>query len=384
MARLESSRDCHRAESERFVFFSDPWINLHHFLFQWARNVPQRQPGDRSPAVQVAESRRIGELDERERSAWERALGFYRERLAGRDLVFDRDLITLRDPLASIACSGGTPDDIAADLRAALLEAMPVYRRHWWPEHLARNLEWIERLAGALAPYEKGMAARLADAYGGRWPDGHIRVDVAAYSSWHGAYTTNRPTQITLSTAPGPRGVKGVDLLFHEVSHAAFFEQPLLREVDAAFHSRGAQPPPGLVHVIQFVTPSALLRRQLRGEDARDYQPFAEAVGLYRMNPSWDRFRAVVEAHWVPFLEGRLERAQALGRIAAELGEPPSARSASRTSCARRLACWMRPWCSDKRALESWIAGGHDDVLSKNVARRTAVLPEPAFRTMGG
>ncbi|MEA2562604.1 MAG: hypothetical protein QOH06_4108 [Acidobacteriota bacterium] len=326
VVRLESLGDCHRAESKRFVFLSDPWINLHHFLFQWARNVPPLAPGD-PEAVEVPESRRVGELDERERAAWDRAVRFYRERLVGRDLVHDPNLIALRGPLGEIACAGGTPDSIVADVRAVLIDAMPVYRRHWWPEHLARNEDWIERLTSAIAPYETSLADRLADVYGRPWPDERIRVDITAYSSWHGAYTTNRPNQITMTSNPDLRGVKGADLLFHEVSHASFFEQPLLGQLSAAFRAHGAEPPSDLVHVVQFVTASELLRRQLRGKDLRGFKPFAEA--LYRSIPEWDRLRRVLEEHWVPFLDGKLERAQALDRIAAELTEHDKASEAN-------------------------------------------------------
>jgi hypothetical protein len=327
-ARIESFGDCHRTESERFVFYSDPWINLHHFLFQWARNVPQPRLGEPYMAIEVPESQQIGDLDERERAAWDRAVRFYRERLASQDLVHDSDLIALRDPLAAIACSGGTPDDIAAGQRMALLDAMPVYRRHWWPGHLARNLDWIERLSRVLPLYETVLAGRLAGAYGGQWPAERIRVDVSVYASWQGAYTTNHPNQITVTSDPSVWGVQGVDLVFHEVSHASFFEQPLLGQLSAAFRAHGASPPPGLAHVIQFVTASELVRRQLHGEDLRRFKPLAELAGLFR-NPQWERFRRVLEAHWVPSLEGRLERAEALDRVAAELTKPDTSSEAN-------------------------------------------------------
>lgn len=347
--RIESLGDCHRAGSERFVFVSDPWINLHHFLFQWARNVPQRLPDDRDPVVEVPESRRIGDLDERERSSWERAVHFYRERLANRDLVRDRGLIALRDLLAAIACSGGTPDDIPADLWAALLEAMPVYRRHWWPAHHARNLDWIERLTSALAPYETVVADRLSETYGRPWPEERIRVDVAAYASWQGAYTTNRPNQITIASDPAVRGLKGVDLLFHEVSHSSFFEQPLLGQVSAAFDARGAEPPPGLIHVIQFVTASELLRLELHGGDLRGFTPFA--TDLYRSIPAWDRYRRALMDHWVPFLKGKLDRTQALDRIAAELTQPRESNHAYHVPAGNRVC----PLWIDSGDLESRI-----------------------------
>lgn len=63
----EVSEDCHRAESERFALYSDPWVNLHHFLFEWARNVPERKPEDPGRAVDVIERAQIAELDQGER-----------------------------------------------------------------------------------------------------------------------------------------------------------------------------------------------------------------------------------------------------------------------------------------------------------------------------
>ena len=86
-AQPGSDGNCHRVESERFVFHSDPWINLHHFLFQWARDVSPRQSGDRRRAVEVSEQAQLGDLEEGEQQAWERAVDFYRERLIARDLL---------------------------------------------------------------------------------------------------------------------------------------------------------------------------------------------------------------------------------------------------------------------------------------------------------
>lgn len=320
-AATAETADCHRVESALFVFHSDPWINLHHFLFQWARGEAERQPGDRRHPVEVAERVELGDLDAAERQAWEGALRFYRERLVARDLLWDRGLVVLRDPLATIACAAGSPDDIAAELHELLPPAMTVYRRHWWPRHHAANRGWIEAVLVELKPYETVLGERLNEVYGGRgWPpESHLRVDVGAYANHTSAYTTNRPDQVTVtSTHPYHRGLNAVEVLFHEASHASYFEQPLLAQLDAAFDPHGLEPPDGLSHVIQFVTPTELLRSLLDDEQRRGFQPYAERVGLWR-NPRWDRYRQVLERHWVPFLHGELERAQALERVAAEL-----------------------------------------------------------------
>ncbi|HEY9421266.1 MAG TPA: hypothetical protein VIW92_07625 [Thermoanaerobaculia bacterium] len=314
-AQPASDGDCHRVESERFVFHSDPWINLHHFLFEWARNVPERQPGDRRRAVEVTERTQLGDLGEGEQRTWGRAVGFYRERLIANDLLFNQQLIALRGQLAAIACSAGGPENIDTELRTVLVEAMPVYRRHWWPEHHTANTAWIREQLDKLKSHETVLAERLAQAYGGEWPPERIRVDVVAYASWSGGYTTNRPNHVTISGA-SYKGLQGLEILFHEVSHASFFEQRILGQLAAAFRQHGADPPDGLSHVIQFVTPPELLRSLLSGEELDGYRSVSERV--YERGSSRDEYRIVLK-HWKPFLDGKVQRAEALDRIAAEL-----------------------------------------------------------------
>jgi hypothetical protein len=314
-AQTASEGDCYRVESERFVFHSDPWINLHNFLFEWARNVPERQREDRRRAVEVAERAELGDLEEGERRAWERAVGFYRERLIAKDLLFDRDLVALGGQLGAIACSGAGPENVDAEIRTALVEAMPVYRKHWWPGHDSTNKAWIREQLGRLKSHEAALAERLAQAYGGEWPPERIRVDVTVYASWSGGYTSNNPDHVTLSGA-SYKGIQGLELIFHEVSHASFFEQRNLGDLAAAFRRQGAELPDRLSHVIQFATPPELLRSLLSAQELDGYRSVAE--GVYERGSSGDQYRMVLK-HWKPFLDGKIQRAEALDRIAAEL-----------------------------------------------------------------
>ncbi len=307
--------DCYRAESDRFVFHSDPWLNLHHFLFQWARNGAERRPGDRRRAVDVVEQAQLGDLDDADRQAWERASEYYREHMIARDLLFDRDLVALRNELAGAACSGAVPRLADDALQATLVEAMPVYRRHWLPGHDAANKAWIAERLEALKERESVFAVRLAEAYGGEWPAERIRVDIAAYTNWAGGYTTNQPDHVTISNSY--QGLEGLEILFHEVSHASFFEQRILGQVAAAFRARQADAPNRLSHAIQFATPAEILRSLLGEQEGEDYRSIAERVherGSFR-----DPYQAVL-AHWRPFLDGEIERAEALDRIAQALG----------------------------------------------------------------
>lgn len=312
-------RDCNVVESERFVFHDDPWINLHHFLFEWARNVPERLAEDRRRPVEVPERTQLARLTEAEREAWSKAVGFYRERLIQRDVTFDRNLIALRGELGALACADAAARIGDAELWVVLTEAMPVYRRHWWPAHHASNAEWIRKELALLRTREAVLARRLAEAYGGEWPAERVRVDVAAYSNWAGAYTTNRPNQLTISSGEY-QDLEGLELLFHEVSHATFFEQPVFGQLAEAFQKRGGELPGLLVHLIQFLTPAELLRSQLQGEELRTFRAVGDQV--IERGPMRS-LEPVVRKHWKAFLDGQIDRATAFERIASELVQGP-------------------------------------------------------------
>lgn len=285
--------------SEHFVFHNDPTINLHHFLYEWARNVPQRPAGDRRRAIEVVERAEITRLSDDERRIWEEALRFYRERMIDRDLTFDAEHTAFKRELLD----GGTSP--------VLEQAMPVYRRHWWERHRARNAAWIEDALAGLRKYERPAAARLATAYDAAWPREPVRVDVSAYANWPGAYTTNAPDHVTISPAEF-QGLDAVEVLFHEISHAAFFETKLYADLTAAF---GAAKPSTelldqLVHAIQFATPAEILRIELA-------RPNLTTVGeSTAMRGRLARAYATVIEEWRPFLEGRIAREEALARIA--------------------------------------------------------------------
>src|SRR5688572_21681193 len=127
--------------TKHFEFHSDPWINLHHFLYQWAREDAGLGTGRRH--VSVPERSSLAGLSAEERGVWLRAVEFYRDSVAAHGhwdpemLQLKRKLLTLRgDPLAR------PPDEIKG-IGMALSLAMPVYRERWWSQHDKANRKWI-------------------------------------------------------------------------------------------------------------------------------------------------------------------------------------------------------------------------------------------------
>jgi hypothetical protein len=134
----------------------------------------------------------------------------------------------------------------------------------------------------------------------------------APYTHWAGAYTTERPSHVMISSvARGYGGTYAVEMLFHEVSHTMEDSLGAAREQLAA--AAGKRVPYDLSHAIIFYTAGELTRRRVPG-----HVPYAEAEGLWRRG-SIGRYRAAIERHWLPHLDGRTSLREAMRAIVAEL-----------------------------------------------------------------
>jgi len=166
-----------------FTLRSDPWVNLHHFLYHEARNTLRRDERLRGRVRTYRADRQV-ELGD-DGTAWREALSIYAG-YGDRHLFFDDGLLAIGNTLMRGPGAFPTGPDAEPAFRALRL-AMPVYRAHWWPRHDATNRARIEELAGYLETYGAALSARIAEVYGVAWPEDPVVVDVTNYSGRHGA-----------------------------------------------------------------------------------------------------------------------------------------------------------------------------------------------------
>jgi hypothetical protein len=314
-------------ESEAgFEFHSGFWMNLHHFLYQQARlrgqadkSLPHPRGGSPDHPADLAA------LSAAERTAWAGALDHYAGSLAKQDLLFGQGMIEIKDRLAA---AEGKPSLEGAGLdpalRTALERAAPVYRARWWPEHDRANREWVRGARPLLRRYAPKLSERVAASFRAPWPRAPIRVDVTTYANWSGAYTTVEPLHVTVtSVGAGNQGDAALEMLFHEPSHALVSSRngPVAEALARAFAARGKPVPRDLWHAILFFTTGELARRALEEGGVKGYTPYAYQYGLYSRSPAWDTFRRALEAHWMPYLDGKADFETAIGRVADALAE---------------------------------------------------------------
>ena len=284
------------AATQRFELGSSARMGLLHFLIDWAAADAGAWPPYAPP---IAEREDLTGLDDSEAAVWTRAVGAF-STAVGRSFVFDGGIAALRGWAAGTRDMSAIP---AADraLAEALEQALPVYARHWWPEHDRRNRAWIASVEPGLRTIETDVVRRIEVAYSGRWPDERIPVDVVPYANPVGAYST--AGRLTLSSVDRDNAApQGVELVIHEASHVDPLERPLREAVDAAFRAAGGEAPDRFWHDMIFFTAGEVTAIAFEAAGRPDYRHYGETAGVYSRGVRWSVNLPALEAHWRSYL----------------------------------------------------------------------------------
>ena len=323
-----------------FELHSGFWINLHHTLYQEARQrkvALSRDASATNPPTVAFKSVLAGKgLTDAEQKAWDNAVAFYTDNYAEKDLLFTTELIQLKDQLGDFEdcdelsgrkrkfCDAGLP----ANLTQVLEPAAPVYRKYLWPEHDKANRRWILQVAPLVREEGVGLSERLADIYQTRWPHWKIRVDVVAYANWAGAYTTVDPLRVTIASLDSRnQGPQALEVLFHEGSHG--IAEPVQRAIIRECRQRDKPIPRDLWHALVFYTTGEVIRTVLTSPSASasrgdrgggpvsDYSTYAVREGLYQRG--WKSYLELLQRFWQPYLDGKATFDDAIARMVSSL-----------------------------------------------------------------
>src|SRR5579859_5962042 len=336
-----------------FELHSGFWLNLHHTLYQEARQQRGAPPvsgttkagKSAKPTLQTAPAAKTP-LTTAEQRAWDEAVSYYAANYADKDLLFSTELILLKNQLGDFetcdelsgtkkkTCDAGLPPKLTRILEAAA----PVYRAHYWPADDRANRAWVKRVAPLVTEQGVGLSHRLADIYQTRWPTEKIRVDVTRFANSAGAYTTLDPLRVTISsTDPRNQDAAALEILFHEASHgiAQTVEQAIAREC----RQRDKPIPRDLWHALIFYTTGEVIKPILdaqpdsatstaknnadptapRDADSQNsrYTPYAKREGLYQRG--WDSYLQLLTLYWQPYLDGKVTFDNAIAHIVSAL-----------------------------------------------------------------
>ncbi|HEV7891130.1 MAG TPA: hypothetical protein VGP08_10840 [Pyrinomonadaceae bacterium] len=299
-----------------FEFHSGFWLNLHHFLYEQA--LLRKRAGGPGQTESWAASPE-GKLSPEQQRLWDAAVDYYAGALIKRDFVFDEGMIEMNDRLAESEMSPDlSKSRLDGDLVKILESVAPTYRALWWPKHDRANRFWVAAVTPLVQQFGRTLIKDLSAAYKAKWPSEVIRVDVAEYANWAGAYTTfgsGEKVHTTLcSTDSGNQSFAALELLFHEASHWMVGPRngSVARAISREARAKNKQGPKDLWHAIIFYTAGELTRRNLNDYGVSDYTPIAYR-GLYAR--AWPNLQRPLELYWQPYLEGKVEFDKAVANL---------------------------------------------------------------------
>jgi len=334
-----------------FEFHSGFWVNLHHMLYYEARQrealASAAQKASPAPQIKLKTMKEsTTALTAAEKAAWDSSVSYYFANFANKDLLFNTDLILLKNQLGDFedcdelsgtrkkTCDAG----LSPKLTQALEAAAPVYRAHLWTEQDHANRRWVARVAPLVEEQGVGISQRLADIYQTKWPRTKIRVDVCAYANAAGAYTTLDPLRVTISsTDPRNQDDAAFEVLFHEASHG--IAEPVQTAIVRECRQRDKAIPRDLWHALIFYTTGEVIRPILmtptenateEREDAvkpninrpppgrrEAYTPYAIREGLYARG--WKDYLQLLTRFWQPYLDNKITFDDAIARMVSAL-----------------------------------------------------------------
>jgi hypothetical protein len=195
-----------------------------------------------------------------------------------------------------------------------------MYRSHWWTADDQANRFFIG-YAAAMMRDTGGALVRAHEAvYRAKWPE-RIRVYITPAGGPFGAYTVVGRSGGVITTMssrdPGYTGLRVVEMLLHESSHAIVNPNngPVATAIAAAAGKHGVEVPRDLWHAILFATSSELTRRALAVRGVPDYIP--SSIDLFTR--AWPRYREPVEKYWIPYVNGQGTLEDAIDHVVAAI-----------------------------------------------------------------
>jgi hypothetical protein len=298
---------------ELFTFRISFWNNLHHFLYVLGR-ARNGEPDARRRAVAnaPADVEGLSARSDGERASWDDAIRFYAAGLSKKDAVFDKDLVRVTQVLASSG-EASDPSGLGLDreLVAALRKVAPIYRAVWWPRHQRADVARRDELQSLVEQHGDALVKRLTKVYGTQWPSQPRTIDLAAYTNWAGAYSTDGGLIVVASTDVDQSGSLGLETLLHESSHQ--WDEEIARRLSTIGARVGKPVPDDLSHALIFYTSGEIV-----GEAFRDYVPYAVKNGLW--NHSGLRpLKPLLDRYWRAYIHGTGTFDEAIAAVLASI-----------------------------------------------------------------
>lgn len=296
--------------TDRFEFYNNFWINLHHFLYQKAAR------GKDTEWDSVFSKDVLNKMSSAEKERLGKAIVLYKDQVIDKDLLFNGELFSLKRALIEFE-EGDEVKIEEADqgVIRTLNDMSPIYKKYYWDQHTQSNLKVIEERLAIIEKYENAAFKRIEKLSRRAWRKEKVRIDLSYYSNWAGAYTTVDPiTHAVLSSQiEGPEG-DWLELLYHEPTHEIISSRryAVAETINRVAGELNVDAPRGLWHAILFYITGVVTQEFLEKEGV-EYELY-----MFRKDV-FSAYHEVLKAHGPGYMNGEIDLEEYVTRLIKDL-----------------------------------------------------------------
>ena len=290
-----------------FTYQNNFWLNLHHFLRGEIYRRGAKLPLGIDPAS----------LSDADQKAWSSAIEVYTD--VAKQRLFDQAAIHISNTLAMTGNATRLRDGLLDErTTTALNAAAPIFRTRLWPERQRNNDAWNAAARALTDRYRDAMTTALAKAYGVTWPRDPYLVDAVGETGPNSGFTHEPPSGFAAHIHASVGSVRNtgnapLELMFHEGSHVATIGGRITKMIADECARQNLAVPPDLWHYMIMFTTGEVTRRELERTGSPGYMPY-----VYRYEQLPPAVLSAFERYWLPYLDGKVAREQALRDLVRE------------------------------------------------------------------
>lgn len=203
-------------ESDRFLFYSHFWLNMHHFLYNKVIVF------GKSNIEETIGSNDWNKMNKNERIYFEQSLNFYSKNIDTEDLRTGQYNSKFKKWVVQQELDNFLPNEAPfAEHSKQLNKFRALYNKYYWDVHKKSNLAAFKGNIELITKYEAKFIEELVRLCKAKWQAAPIRIDISYNSKRDIPYTTTSPTTHIVMDSKNTALKKGVwfELLLHESSH---------------------------------------------------------------------------------------------------------------------------------------------------------------------
>ncbi len=302
------------AETTYIEFHSSYLVNLHHFIFNKAmrfsfyKNDNQKQYDTLFAELKTP-------VDDKTKSNVMNAVNFYVDSLSKKNMLFDKELTSFKYALQGSADFNELRKNSNSTLIIeAMQKADAFYKKYYWTEQNKRNNEFIQTKITTITGIEEDVMANCSKYYQYTFSGKKFRVDLTDYATFFAAYTTTEPyvSAIISSTNKKHDGTQGIEVIFHEISHAMIdsvfvIQQNICTSKNLPFDHN-------VWHSILFYSTGTFVKNAL-SKVGQEHELYMYKNKLADFNPDIKKTMIAINNYWQQYLDNKISMQNAIEYI---------------------------------------------------------------------